>query len=183
MVELDEKSSSLDINVMIVIDTDYVKDHYPTPSKDQTKPTGIDHNSQFMICTDPRGINSGQGTADLSFKALPGDTVSFRGTSIYGNSDDAIIVYNIVYWNGDHVFNSFVTDLVKRNKAVIPDTTTPTGLPALYTPINFTSIDSRISQNGTENFYVYFALYNLNSGGNEQDLFGYFYWDPTITVG
>jgi nematocidal protein AidA len=182
MEELDLASSSADINVMVVIDTDYVKDNYPNPSQDMNHPTGIDHKSQFMICTDPRGINNGQGSADLSFKALPGDHIAFRGTSIYGNSDDAIIVYNIVHWSGDSVFNSFRHNFVKRTGAAVPDTSQPTGLPALHEPINFTYIASDVSQHGTENFYVYFALYKMAADGETQNLFGYFYWDPTITV-
>lgn len=169
------------INVLIVIDSEYVKNNYPK-NNDKNNPIGINHQSQFMICTDPRGIVSGQGTADLNFKANAGDYASFSGTSIYGNSDDAVIIYGIKYWSGDTVFNQFVPNLVRRNRAVMPNVTTPDGLPAVQTPINFTSLDSRVSQSGTENFYVYFALYTLNADGQTQDLYGYFFWDPTVTV-
>lgn len=176
-------ASGESISVLVVIDTEYVKSKYPNPSKDPSKPTGIDHNSQFMICSDPRGIVSGQGTADLNFKALPGDTVSFTGTSIYDNSDDAVIVYNILYWKGDQVFNQFVPNLVVRNGAVQPDPNTENGLPALHVKANFSSLDSKVRNNGKESFYVQFALYTLGSDGNTQNLQGYYYWDPTITVG
>lgn len=175
-------SSSEDINVLIVIDTDYVKRTYPNPSQDPNNPTGIDHNSQFMICADPRGIISGQGTADLNFKAFPGDQVSFRGISIYGNSDDAVIIYGIKYWSGDNVFNSFVTNLVQRKGAVEPDPSSPNGLPPKHVPLNFISLDSKVAKGGTENFFVYFALYTLGADGETQNLYGYYYWDPTITV-
>ena len=174
-------ASNLQINVLVVIDTDYVKDHYPNPSKDPARPTGIDHNSQFMICTDPRGGIVNQGTADLQFSAQPGDIVSFTGTSVYANSDDAVIVYGIEYWKGDHVFNPFVPHLVRRNAAVQPDPNTNNGLPPLQVVQNFSSYDSKVKQSGTENFYVYFALYVLE-GGQSQQLYGYFYWEPAITV-
>lgn len=49
------EASSESINVLIVIDTEYVKAHYPHPSQDQNNPTPIDHNSEFMIASDPRG--------------------------------------------------------------------------------------------------------------------------------
>jgi hypothetical protein len=176
------KLSTEDINVMIVIDTDYVKDHYPNPSRDSNKPTGINHHSQFMICTNKRGIISGQGTADLNFKANVGDFVSFRGTSIYGNSDDAVIVYKIKHQSGDQVFNQFVPNLVERKYAVVPDPDTPNGLPAKKLLVDFTSLDSRVRKAGRENFYVYFALYTLADDGETQKLLGYYYWDPTITV-
>lgn len=176
-------SSPVNINVMIVIDTDYVRSHYPNPSKDSNNPTGIDHNSQFMICVDPRGIISGQGTADLSFKANVGDYVSFRGTSIYGNSDDAVIVYGIKYWSGTNVFNNFTCNLVERTGAAVPDTSTQCGLPAKNILVDFTSLDSKIAKAGKENFYVYFALYELDGSAEKQNLVGYYYWDPSVTVG
>jgi hypothetical protein len=135
-----------------------------------------------MVCYDPRGIISGQGTADLNFKANVGDLVSFRGISIYGNSDDAAIVYGIRYWKGDQVFNQFVPDLVNRKKAVMPDVNTTNGLPAVTASMNFTSYDSKMKQGGTESFYVYIAVYKLDSDGETQKLFGYFYWDPSVTV-
>lgn len=174
-------ASAESINVLVVIDTEYVKSHYAKNSSSDS-PVGIDHNSQFMIATDPRGIVSGQGTADLNFKANPGDFVSFTGTSIYANSDDAVIVYGIKYWNGDQVFNQFVPNQVTRKNAVVPDTSTSNGLPALTTSINFMSLDSKVKAGGTENFYVYFALYTLAEDGETQELYGYYYWDPTITV-
>jgi nematocidal protein AidA len=182
MSKTELESSAQQINILIVIDTEYVKAHYPNPSKDPNQPTGIDHASQFMICTGSRGPVTGQGTADLSFQAIAGDFVSFVGTSIYDNSDDAVIVYGIKYWSGAQVFNQFVPNLVKRSKAVMPDPTTSNGLPALQAPISFSSIDSRVSQSGTENFYVYFALYTLGSDGQSQNLLGYYYWDPQIRV-
>jgi nematocidal protein AidA len=177
-----DAASAASINILIVIDTEYVKTNYPNPSKDQNNPTGINHSSQFMICSDPRGVVSGQGTADLSFRANPGDFVSFYGSSIYDNSDDAVIVYGIKYWSGDNVFNQFVPNLVTRAHAVMPDTTTSNGLPPVTTSMNFTSLDSRVSKAGTENFYVYFALYTLAADGETQQLFGYYYWDPTVVV-
>lgn len=180
---MDKNSSSSEIiNVMIVIDTEYVKAHYPNPSQDPNNPTGIDHNSQYMIASDPRGVISGQGTADLNFAATPGDEVCFRGISIDGNSDDAVIIYGIKYWSGTNVFNSFIPNLIERTGAVVPDVTTTNGLPAKHIVMDFISLDSRVAKAGTENFYVYFALYTLGSDGETQNLYGYYYWDPTITV-
>lgn len=175
-------ASNVQIDVLIVIDTEYIKRIYPNPSKDPNNPTGINHSSQYMVCYDPRGIVSGQGTADLNFKANAGDYVAFRATSVYQNSDDAVIVYGIKYWSGTQVFNQFVPDLVNRQRAVMPDVTTPNGIPPVLASINFTSYDSKIAKSGTENFYVNIGLYVLDTDGQTQKLFGYFYWDPTVTV-
>lgn len=185
MQAINYQSSARDINVLVVIDTEYVKAHYgPQSNPDPTKPVGIDHNSQFMICTGSRGIISGQGTADLSFKANVGDHVEFTGVSIYDNSDDAVIVYNIAYWKGDQVFNTFETNVITRKGAVVPNPNSATGngLPAIQTPLSFNSLDSKVKAGGTEYFYVTFALYTLDDSGENQKLYGYYYWDPTITV-
>lgn len=178
-----DAASVQQINVLIVIDTEYVKKNYPNPSTDPAHPTGINHSSQFMICTGSRGIIGGQGTADLNFRANVGDYVGFTGTSIYNNSDDAVIIYGIKYWSGDSVFNTFVPNIVTRSKAVIPNTSTTNGIPPVQTSINFSSLDSKVAKAGTENFYVNFGLYTLAPDGETQQLFGYYYWDPTITVG
>jgi len=174
-------ASAKSIDILIVIDTEYVKTNYPNPSQDQNNPTGINHSSQYMICT-ANSVLSGQGTADLNFKANPGDYVSFRGVSIYQNSDDAVIIYGIKYWSGANVFNQFVSDVVTRKGAVVPNTNTQNGLPAVNASVNFTSLDAKVSGQGVENFYVYFALYTLAADGETQNLYGYYYWDPTVTV-
>ena len=176
------EASTESINILIVIDTEYVKRNYPNPSQDPNNPTGIDHNSQFMICTGARAIEKGtQGTADLSFTAQPGDYLSVFGQSIYANADDAVIIYELHHWKGDEVFNSFNTDAVVRQKAVQPNTDTPNGLPAVQNEQTFISLDSRVKKSGEEYFKVRFALYTL-VGGEVQELFGYYSWDPKITV-
>jgi nematocidal protein AidA len=171
-------------NILVVIDTEYVKKTYPNGSKDPNHPTGINHSSQFMIATGTRGIVSGQGTADLSFKLNVGDYASFAGTSIYGNSDDAVILYGIKHWSGEDVFNTFVPNVITRNRAVQPDPSQVAsgGIPPLHVKQNFNSLDSKVKVSGTENFYVYIAIYTLEDDGQTQSLFGYYYWDPTITV-
>jgi hypothetical protein len=173
-------ASLVEIDVLVVIDTDYVIANYPNPSQNQNSPTFIDHNSQYMIASDARGIISGQGTATLNFRAFPNDIVKFRGTSIYQNSDAAVIVYGVEYWYGDQVFNNFNSDKVTRAGAVMPNQN-GNGLPAETVKLNFMSLDSTVSNAGTENFYVYFALYVCNDGEN-QSLYGYYAWDPAITV-
>ncbi len=169
-------------NVMIVIDTDYLKRHYPNLSINPKKPTNIDHNSQFMICGGSQGVISGQGTADLQFEAYIGDNISFRGTSISGNSDDAIIVYGIEHWQGDTALDSFTTELVERAHAVVPNMDTQNGLPPSNIRRNFISYNSKVRRAGCEIFYVQFGLYQLAEDGQTQQLKGYYYWDLGITV-
>lgn len=175
------RASSAQIDILVVIDTEYIKNNFPK-NTDPINAPGINHSSQYMICYSPRGIVSGQGTADLSFRANAGDNVSFRGTSIQQNSDDSVILYGIKYWQGDRVFNNFTTDIVTRNRAVQPNPDQANGIPPVLTVQNFTSYDSKVARGGTENFYVYIAVYTLAGDGQTQELYGYYYWDPQIVV-
>lgn len=181
------KASAVMIDILTVIDTDrvisYCEKNHIIPSQKQDSPTPIDHSHEFMICTGAREIVSGQGTGDLHFRANPGDQVAFRGTSIYANSDDAVILYDIVKFKGDDVFNKFVVNKVKRNGAVMPDPNTPNGVPPLHAAITFNSYSSQVSESGDEWFKVRFGLYRLDDKGQTQNLYGYFEWDPRITVG
>lgn len=180
-----DAASSISIAVLIVIDTEYVKAHYPKQSNpDWKNPVGIDHKSQYMIANDPRGINSGQGTADIDFNAIVGDYVCFTGVSIYQNSDDAVIVYGIEKFSGDTVFNQFNLNSITRNKAIAPDPNSPNrnGLPPLHVPLTFNTLDSKVAKSGKEGFMVRFGLYTLDPDGQTQSLYGYFQWDPTVRV-
>jgi len=175
-------SSDNSIEILVIIDTDKLKKAYPNGgSKDPNNPTQIDHSYEFMYCAGAPSQNAGSG--NLSFKANPGDFVSFYGTSIYANSDDAVIVYGIVPIAGQpNVFNNFQVDLVTRNQAVEPNPNTQNGIPAQTTQITFSTLTARVNKGGqSENFWVQFGLYTLVNGETQQ-LYGYFAWDPTITV-
>jgi hypothetical protein len=182
------KASAVIIDILTVIDTDrviaYCEKNHITPSTKMDQPTGIDHSHEFMICTGAREIVSGQGTGDLHFRANPGDVIHFRGTSIYANSDDAVILYDIIKFKGDDVFypNKFNVTKVKRNGAVMPDPNTPNGVPPLHAAMSFNSYSATVSESGDEWFKVRFGLYRLDDKGQTQNLYGYFEWDPRLTV-
>jgi hypothetical protein len=184
MVETVFEASGQDINVLVIVDTEFIKKAYPNPSKDPKNPTGIDHTHQFMLCTGSRGVISGQGTGDLEFRANVGDDVAFTGVSIYNNSDDAVIVYDIKHFSGAHVFNQFSANLMVRNGAVQPNADSPdrNGLPPIRKQANFSVFGSKVRSSGREGFGVAFGRYKLAENGQDQELFGYFWWDPYITV-
>lgn len=175
-------STNVTINVMTVFDTDYIKEHYGR-STDPNAPIGIDHNSEFMVA--PRDfVISGQGTADLSFKASPGDTVSLWGTTLSDNSDDAIIIYGVgPNGNTGDVFNTFLYNQTSRTGAAVPNPQSLNGIPAIPQPLNFYSYDGKVKGQGQESFIIQFALYSLGDDRETQQLWGYYWWDPTITVG
>ncbi|AZA81652.1 DNA-directed RNA polymerase subunit beta [Chryseobacterium lactis] len=181
-------SSSQAIDIMVVIDTDYVK-HYIqqnrlTPSTNMDKPVPVDHIAKYMIVPAANAL-LGQATGDLNLKARNGDRVSFRGSSIYQNSDDAVIIYGFKKYAGVEVFNGnpMVYDVVDRKQAAIPDHTKTNGLPAIPANVNFYSYDATIGSTGEGNYSLFFALYTLDpNNSDKQILYSYCVWDPTITV-
>jgi hypothetical protein len=176
-------ASSQAINVFVAIDTEKIKNGGYPISKEKSKPVGIRHDSQYMLVTGARQVISGQGTADLHFRANAGDYVSFAGTSFYDNADDAVIIYGIQPMPGSpNVFNKFNPTDVTRTRAVEPNVETGDGLPAVPVKLNFHTYEAKVRASGTENFYVLIALYTLAADGQTQELHGYYYWDPTITV-
>lgn len=167
------------INILIVIDTDRVVASYPNPSKDQAHPTGIAHNLGYMVCTGTT-VNSGQGTGDLDFNALVGDTVRAFATSGSDNFEDAVLLYGLPKFSGDQVFSTFnYQDFTKST--VNPQSTTQP-LPARIVDEEFWFYQASVIRKGTEGYMVEFALYTRDQNTGNPVLKGYYYWDPTIRV-
>jgi hypothetical protein len=167
------------INVLITIDTNSIKAAYPKPSQDSSKPTGIAHKYGFMVATGTT-VNSGQGTGDLSFQALVGDQVEVFGVSGSDNFDDAVLVYGMPKYGGTQVFGTFENYMYSKS-TVEPSSNSGSVLPPQTVTTNFWFYQAPIVASGTENYKVQFGLWSRNSAG-APELFGYFSWDPTITV-
>jgi nematocidal protein AidA len=178
-------SSNIFTQILIVIDTEYVKAHYPMQRKPLwKKPVQIAHDSQYLFAYDPRGINSGQGSGDLDLNAWLGDGIDFACTSIYQNSSDAVILYGVQEHAGDNIFSPFSAVTIERADAVTPDSQSPNynGLPPLHDPQNFNKLLSRVIDEGKADLLIQFGLYTLDSDGQAQNLYGYFSWDPTVSI-
>lgn len=176
-------ASNMFIYVHALIDTDRIRKKYSVLSQDKNNPTWINDTSLIQLTvSDCREVISGQGTANLKFKANVNDMVAFTGMSVYSNSDDAVIVYKIEHVSGDRVFNPFRQNIFIRKEAVIPDVNSADGLPAKYKEMTFSQFSSSISTSGSENFTINFAVYKLDDKGQRQILVGYGRLDPTIVV-
>lgn len=167
------------INILITIDTDAVKAQYPSPSKNQAAPTGISHNMGYMVATGTK-INSGQGTGDLSITALVGDTVRAFATSGSENFEDSVLLFGLPKFSGADVFGPFNYQNFTKSAVVPQSTSAP--LPARIVDEDFWFYQASISKKGTEGYMVQFAMYTRDPDSGEPVLFGYFQWDPTITV-
>ena len=89
-----DNASNMFIYVHALIDTDRIRSKYSALSQDKNNPTWINDASLIQLTvSECRGVISGQGTANLKFKANVNDSVAFPGMSVYANSDDAAIIY------------------------------------------------------------------------------------------
>jgi hypothetical protein len=171
------------VNVLVVIDTNYIIGNYPNPSTNPKKPTAVDRNGLYMIGASPQGVGGGQGTAGLEFRANAGDVASFTGISISANSDAAVILYGMTFWKDEQVLKPRGRlQKVTRHGAVMPDPIKPDGLPPTQQSISYTSYQVEIQQAGEAHFSVYIAVYVLAGDGQTQELYGYFCWHPSVTV-
>jgi hypothetical protein len=168
------------INVLITIDTNAVKAAYPKQSNpSSSKPVGIGHQYGFMVATNTT-VNSGQGTGDLSFQALVGDQVMVFGVSGSDQFDDAVLVYGMPKYGGTEVFGTFISQMYTKS-TVAPGTGTSV-LPPQTVTENFWFYQANVATAGTENFQVQFGLWSRDPNTGAPVLYGYFQWDPTITV-
>ena len=175
-------SSKVSVNILAVIDTAAITEVYESNKHDKKHPQKVDLDTERMICSGSRGIVSGQATADLSFKARYGDHISIRGLSTSNNSDDAIIIYDVKWIEGDSIFKPFSCDVDAIEGAVAANPDTPNGLPPLYEELCFSTFSSKIRRHGTAILAIQFGLYQLDDASENQQLYGYFEWDAKITI-
>lgn len=170
-----------DINLLIVVDTRYVKNVYG-PNDNVVRPRRV-LGGTFMVCTGSLGMIGAPGTSKQRFWGQVGDCVSIRATSICRNSEDAVILYRVQPASGQKVFNHFEAKVVRKAAAQPdPNSLGKNGLPAVESETSFLSFDARVRAPGIEELEIDFALYALSPLGMRQDLFGYYACYPVIAV-
>lgn len=159
------------INLNVVINTDGLKQKFQNPSQDQNNPTGISHEDAYMFVLDHRAI-SDQGTGNLNFAAKVGDRLRINGTSEHDNFEQSILIYKIDKFSGVNVFDMFKYSIITQPTPQ-PG---PNVLPPKIVNRDYWFYETNIINPGVEGYRIWFALYV------ESKLYGYFYWDPTVTV-
>ena len=173
------RSSSQEIiNIQIVIDTDAITADYPNPSKDPADPTGLPHNYMYMVAT-RSDVITGSGTANLSIKANVGDIIRWHAVSENSNFNSAVVIYNLAQFGGTTVFNNLTFSVYTRQGILPIDCAT---LPVDFSAQNFWFNQANVINTGTEYYPVQFALYVRWRDVADPVLFGYYYWNPTVTV-
>lgn len=170
------------IQILLVIDTDYVVANSRTPSRDADNPTRIDNSAAYVIDSQSGGMAKSEGTPDLKLAARPGDKISVAATSISKNADAAVILCGIMSWPGDRIVSEFVSRLSTVKAAVMPNPDTANGLPPTLQAMTFAGYDAKVVKAGADVVYVRIALSTLAADGETQKLYGYFYWATTLTV-
>ncbi|MFC0516779.1 inclusion body family protein [Mucilaginibacter angelicae] len=166
------------INIQVVIDTDAITTDYPNPSQDPATPTGLPHKYMYMVATRGSTI-TGSGGADLNIRADVGDSIRWYAVSEYGNFDSAVVIYKLAWYAQDVVFDGETFNVYNRI-GILP--TNGTALPVGFSDQNFWFNHANVIRTGTEQYNVQFALYVRKRGVANPVLFGYYYWDPTVTV-
>ncbi|CAB3749402.1 hypothetical protein GQ57_00185 [Burkholderia sp. MSh2] len=167
-------ASAQQIDILAVIDTEYIKRRYPNPSKHPESPIAVDHRAVRLLYTGARGGPIGNDPAKPPLTLHPGDTVSLRAVSIYENSNDAVLVYQVAHLFGQQVFNQFSPEFLEVH-AVQLNPETADGLPPLTKSQTFSSVTARARTSGIETLGACFGLYTLER--STQELFGYYWWD------
>jgi hypothetical protein len=168
------------IEVLIVIDTDAIINTIARKSLKKTRPIPTNRIPQYVFCSGAAAIKSKPGEMSLAIVCNPNDVIQIRGTSIYQNATDAVIIYQIIQ-NGDQ---PFVPKSMVMKNAVQPDPDSPSfdGLPALHAEESFMSLDSKIVTPGVKNYTVCFAIYRLDADGETQNLYGYYSWNFGLSI-
>lgn len=168
------------IEVLVVIDTHRLitdnYNNYVNISKDPDHPTAIGHNYAFMI-TNNDNLVSGQATADLHIKAISGDMINWYGTSESNNFDNQVIVYHISHTTK---FLSEVKLEVRKKENVFPKDNDIKDLEGIK--IGSLMISATVRDSGKVNYDVYFGIYKTVRDTGKREVYGYFKWDPTITI-
>ena len=153
------------IDILAVVNTEYVKKMYPNPSRDWKNPTRINNSAIYLL----------NSTGDSNLRVNVGDVVAFRGTSISDNVTDVVDVYNLRHFSGATVFGPFAVQITSVN-AVPEDPEAPSGLLLSAQAEAVRSFGAKAISMGTESVGTSFALYSA------QHLYGYFWWNWVATA-
>lgn len=158
--------------ILIVIDTVTIKNKYY--DVDIKKSIRIDDANWFVICQKSSHLNTGQA---VFINSKINDKIVISGISIDGGSSDAIILNQIQ--NYKQIKKSIVLfePICLSRKKISNNKNSEQELSVINSEQNFIWFESLISDFGRSKIKIYFSLYYLNSDGNQQDLYGHF-WFP-----
>ena len=181
-------------NVMMVVDGEYLYDSMISEKRafslDKDNPQQIwflndKSNYQFLVAP-KKFVENKQASSDLALTNLRRhDEISFRATTVDGNSDFTAIIYDIKRTGEVQVTGHFTSEIETITEAALPsDGYTPgSSTPFWHHGVaKIAEFCTTLVSTGTENYEIYFALFMTKESSDKQELVGYFTWDPKITV-
>ncbi|AIO46409.1 MULTISPECIES: AidA/PixA family protein [Burkholderia] len=161
------------VQILAVIDTNYIKRSHPNPSLNAQNPTSIPSTALFMLNGHAPGVSSSEGNGNLGLKLNVGDKVSLMGTSLADNSGDAALIYHVQQYSGAQVFAPFTAVTIEQAGAASAAETPDLIATSAQSQV-FQAFESVAKSAGSEYLATSFALYTRSQ--NRKSLFGYFFW-------
>lgn len=162
--------------ILIVIDTVAIKNNYPIPDIDTEKPVKIDQVNWFAIYQE-KERKSTAAVHTFFVNSKKNDKITIAGISIDGDSSDAIILNKIKNYNSNKKNIVSFEPICLSRKTISKDQNSEDDWSVSNSEQNFIWFESLISHPGKIKVKIHFSLYYLNSDGNQQDLYGRF-WFP-----
>lgn len=153
----------------------------PALSQNRNSPTSGLNQYIYMIVKDAYAI-SGQAGPELNIRAVTGDNVRWRVTSLDSNFDLTVVFYNFTASAGGNLLSSpqllggvangtpYTVNEMMPIQGTMPWNTTN-----VATPYDF--FQSTVEQAGSVTYQWWFQVNNTHGG-----LIGYGMWDPFITI-
>lgn len=149
------------INCLTVIDAETITNHFSNPSKDLSNPTqlgSLANSTIYMVVATDEEIG-GNACSELNIKAHQDDTIHWRATTLSANQDIVVNFSKFVKVSGDDVIST-PTQVSGRDEW---------------------SATVRQVLNGARETYNW--VFEICDPNDNNALYGYFQWDPYITVG
>ncbi|GGF07299.1 AidA/PixA family protein [Flavobacterium limi] len=170
------------LEILIVIDTVSIKSKYSDLDIDIAKPIKIKRDNWFVVCQKQNGDSGINSLHAVSVDPKCTNKMIISGISIDGNSSDAIILNQIPNYKSLKKSIVHFKPVCLSIKTVSNNENSEDGLPATNTNQNVIWFESIVSHPGKCKIKIYFSLYYLNSDGNQQDLYGRFWFPLEINI-
>lgn len=166
------------VNTMVIIDTAYIVDTYPNPSKDFEDPTPIDSSAAYVIAVNGERL-SGSSSYGVTLHAQPGDYINWFGVSESNNFKNEVIVYDTIFENKADVLS--VPNFIQVGYTfIVPSVDYPESDP-IEQEATAWYITAVALRQGEGTCSTQFALYTPGAKGG-MELYGYFQWTVTIRL-
>lgn len=163
--------------ILIVIDTAAIKNKYFNHDIDIEEPIKIEEANWFAIYQKEKDHKMVNSVHAVCVDSKRNDKIIISGISIDGGSSDSIILNQIKNYNS--IKKSIVSfePICLSRKSISNNQNSEDELSVVNVEQNFIWFESVISHSGKSKIKIHFSLYYLNSDGNQQDLYGRF-WFP-----